>query len=146
LPDIVQRQRDQERLRQNTQWTVENQALHSVEYCQAQLETATSYGRKIEAVLHEVTVKECSTKRSIEDSESTVKTIKNFLVTAKTAYRRAEASNAWPVVVNGFSLSKVKAQEKIVDATQRIEPLQGRIVSMRKRETGELRQNGALRL
>ena len=44
-PDIVAEQQRKERVRQNTQWTAENQALHPVEYCQAQLEEVAKYAK-----------------------------------------------------------------------------------------------------
>ena len=33
-PRIVREQQRKERVRQNTEWTPENQALHPIEYCQ----------------------------------------------------------------------------------------------------------------
>ena len=119
VPSVVSRQRRQERIRQNSKWTLENQARYPIEYCQAQLKELTWYATKLSEQAHEYAVAKSQTSRIIIDSEAQIKTYDDFLSKAKTAYREAEKVNQWPMVVNGFSLSKKKAQEKIVDAVQK---------------------------
>ena len=53
------------------------------------------------------------------------------LVEAKTTYKECEAANSWPAKIGGYSLSREKTQEKIVDAAQKIAEIQSRTESKR---------------
>ena len=130
-PNIVAEQQRKERIRQNTKWTAENQALHPIEYCQAQLEEIDRYARQLEVSKHKLLTNQNTTRRKLAENEAQIKSISAFLDSAKKAYREAEAANQWPMPLNGFSLSKEKAQEKIVDAAQKLPRLKDQIVSQK---------------
>ena len=130
-PAIVREQQRKERIRQNTQWTAENQAHHPVEYCQAQLEELQRCSKKLDVSAHKLAVSQSESKRKIADSEAQIVAIDKFLATAKDAYRKADAENKWPMSVNGFALSKEKAQEKIVEAARKVEPLKNQIIAQK---------------
>ena len=57
--------------------------------------------------------------------------LKKFLVEAKKTYKECEAANSWPAKIGGYSLSREKTQEKIVDAAQKIAEIQSRTESKR---------------
>ena len=126
-PDIVKEQQRKERIRQNTTWTPENQALHPVEYCQAQLVEIEEFGKKLDVQMHQLATTKSGLKRTLEDNQSQVSTMEKFLKDAKAAYRKADAANAWPMAINGFQLSKENAQTRIVDAANKIPQLNQRI-------------------
>ncbi|MBR4172008.1 MAG: hypothetical protein IKR48_10190 [Kiritimatiellae bacterium] len=130
-PKIVAEQQRRERIRQNTSWTAENRALHPIEYCQAQLEELTVHARRLEASAHEVATKQSEVRRTMGDNEAMVTNLAKFLDEAKKAYRACEASNSWPVVLGGYSLTKEKAQDKIIEASQRLSPLRSRLATQK---------------
>jgi hypothetical protein len=57
--------------------------------------------------------------------------LKKFLVEAKKTYKECDAANSWPAKIGGYSLSREKTQEKIVDAAQKIAEIQSRTESKR---------------
>lgn len=122
-PTIVAEARRKEKHRQDTQWTKENQALHPIEYCQAQLEELDKMAQSLQVQVHSVATAKAGEARKESDAESKISGLAKLLHDAKDAYRVAEASNNWPIVVNGFRLSREKAQDKIVDAAQKITDL-----------------------
>ncbi len=119
-PRIVKEQQRKERIRQNNTWTPENRAHHPIEYCQAQLEELQKYSRELEARAHEKSCAIAAVKRTIGDNEAQEQGLSKFLVEAKKAYKECEAANSWPAKLGGFSLSREKTQEKIIDAAQKI--------------------------
>lgn len=125
VPKVVAEQRRKERKRQNTEWTPENQALHPIEYCQAQLETLSEYADQLSVQAHKCAVAKNQALRGISDAEAEIAGIAQFLEDAKRAYREADASGKWPVTIRGFALSREKAQEKIVAAAEKRPVLQG---------------------
>ena len=126
-PRIVREQQRKERVRQNMEWTPENQALHPIEYCQAQLEKLSENASRLDVQSHKYAVAKNQAQRTISESESQLDGIAQFLEEAKRAYRDADASGRWPVTIRGFALSKEKAQEKIVDAASKRPALQAMI-------------------
>ena len=130
VPNVVSEQQRKERIRQNTQWTAENRALHPIEYCQAQLEELQKHAAQLEVTAHEVACKKAEVTRMMSDDEGKIKSYEKFLTEAKAAYRQAETNNTWPVKLGGFSLSKDKVREKIVDAAKKIPTLQSRVGTM----------------
>jgi len=122
-PQIVKDQQRKERIRRNSEWTPENQALHPIEYCQAQLSEVTKYGQQLDVQMHRLVTMRSTITRQIGDAQGRLKDTERFLNEAKAAYRSAEAANKWPVSIAGFDMSKEKAQEKIVEAAQRIPQL-----------------------
>lgn len=128
-PAIVREQQRKERIRQNTQWTLENQALHPVEYCQVQLEELKKLDTKLDVAAHKYAVGASEAKQKIADCEAQILTIDKFLAAAKVAYRQADAANKWPATVNGFTLTKEKMQDKIVEAARKIDPLANQVAA-----------------
>ena len=127
VPRIVKEQQRKEHKRQDTEWTPENQALHPIEYCQAQLERLSEYSTQLDVQAHKYAVAKNQVLRGISDAEAQLAGIARFLEEAKRAYKAADASNKWPVMIGGFALSKEKAQEKIVAAAERRPMLQATI-------------------
>lgn len=126
-PQIVREQQRKERVRQNTTWTAENQTLHPIEYCQAQIEEIAKMSKHQDVALHRYLSAKSDLNRRISDAEAQVRSVEEFLARAKAAYRVADATNAWPMTVNGFTLTKEKAQEKIVEAANRLPTLRQNI-------------------
>ena len=123
-PRIVKEQQRKERIRQNNTWTPENRAHHPVEYCQAQLEDLQRYSRELEARAHEKSCAIAAVKRTLGDSDTMEQGLKKFIVEAKKVYKDCEAANSWPAKLGGYSLSREKTQEKIIDAAQQLADIQ----------------------
>ncbi len=126
-PNIVAEEQRKERIRQNTQWTPENQAKHPVEYCRAQLAELDANSQKLTVGAHKISVALNAASRENTDDEAKLASLEKFLGSAKQAYRAADATNSWPVQIGGFALSKEKAQQKIVEASRQIQPLKDKI-------------------
>lgn len=122
-PNIVAEQQRKERIRQNTEWTAENQALHPVEYCQAQMDELSKVSQQLEVQAHKYAVAKSQVQRAIANAELQVGNFEKFLTEGKNAYREAEATGKWPVSVNGYSMTQDKLREKLVEASRRIKPL-----------------------
>ena len=141
-PLVVQEQQRKEIIRQNTEWTAENQALHPIEYCQAQLRKLDDYARKMQVAAHKLAVEESRIQRSIEENSEQMTALENFLAKAKSKYKEAETAGNWPMELNGFKLSREVAQEKIIEADAKLRLLkaqetkpQNNLASIRKRQT-----------
>ena len=132
-PRVVKEQQRKERIRQNNTWTPENRAHHPIEYCQAQLEDLQKYGRELEARAHEKACAIAAVKRTIGDNDTMAQNLKKFIDDAKKTYKECEAANRWPANLGGYSLSKEKTQEKIVDAAQKLSEIQSTIGSKRNK-------------
>ncbi len=135
-PKVVREQRRKERARQNSTWTAENRALHPIEFCQAQLEELDRYAAQLEVSAHEIACKKAEVVRVMGDKEAMAANLAKFLKEAKATYRACDQTNAWPAKVGGFSLSKEKLREKIVDAAQRMPALQTRVATMKNQLAG----------
>lgn len=125
-PRIVREQQRKERIRQNTTWTPENRAQHPIEYCQAQLEDIQRYSQELEARAHEKACAIAAVKREIGNDSTMAQNLAKFLADAKKTYKDSEAANTWPANFGGFSLTREKAQEKIIDAAQKLAELQAK--------------------
>ena len=125
-PRIVKEQQRKERRRQNTTWTPENRAHHPIEYCQAQLEELQRYSRELEARAHEKSCAIAAVKRTLGDNDAMTKSLTKFIADAKKAYKECEAANSWPAKLGGYSLSREKTQEKIIDAAQKLAEIQSK--------------------
>lgn len=125
-PRIVKEQQRKERIRQNNTWTPENRAHHPVEYCQAQLEELQKYSRELEARAHEKSCAIAAVKRTLGDNETMEQNLKKFIADAKKAYKECEAANSWPAKLGGYSLSREKTQDKIIDAAQKLTDIQAK--------------------
>ena len=126
-PRIVREQQRKERIRQDKSWTPENQALHPIEYCHAQLEKLAEHASKLDVQAHKYAVAKNQATRIVSDAEAQLADIAKFLEEAKRAYKEAAASGKWPVTIRGFTLSKEKAEEKIVAAAEKRPNLQSTI-------------------
>ena len=126
-PLIVQEQQKKERIRQNTEWTPENQKLHPIEYCQAKLTELDKYSEKLEVASYKLATEQNKVQRKVEDNEKQMKSLQKFLDEAKSKYKEAEAAGKWPMELNGFYLTKEKAQEKIVEASRKIQQIAAQV-------------------
>lgn len=133
-PRIVKEQQRKERIRQDSTWTPENRAAHPIEYCQAQLEELVKHGRTLEARIHEKSCALAALKRTMGDDEAMEKGLTKFLGEAKKSYRDALASNTWPVMMGGYSLSQEKAKQKIIDAAEKLSEIQSRTVTKKNQK------------
>ena len=52
------------------------------------------------------------------------KNLKKFIAEAKKTYKECDAANSWPATLGGYSLSREKTQDKIIDAAQKIAEIQ----------------------
>ena len=125
-PRIVKEQQRKERIRQNNTWTPENRAHHPIEYCQAQLEELQRYSRELEARAHEKSCAIASVKRTLGDNSTMEQSLKKFIADAKKAYKECEAANSWPAKLGGYSLSREKTQDKIIEAAQKLSEVQSK--------------------
>ena len=154
-PLIVKEQQKKERIRQNTEWTPENQRLHPIEYCQAQLTELDNMSKKLDVALYKITLVLTKTERKKDDNEALTLNLQNFLDDAKKKYKDAEATNKWPMELNGFLLSKEKVQEKIIEANRKIQDIKtqlstahNQITFLKKKQTSlqnELKQIAVLK-
>jgi septal ring factor EnvC (AmiA/AmiB activator) len=55
--------------------------------------------------------------------------LKKFLVDAKKTFKECDAANSWPAKLGGYSLSREKTQDKIIDAAQKIAEIQSKTAS-----------------
>ena len=126
---IVKEQQRKERIRQNNTWTPENRARHPVEYCQAQLEDLQRYSQELEARAHEKSCAIAAVKRTLGDSGAMEKNLQKFLAEAKPAFKACVAANNWPIKLGGYTLSQEKAQDKIIDAAQKLNEIKVKTAS-----------------
>ena len=133
-PDIVAEQKRKETIRQNTQWTAENQALHPIEYCQAQLEEVANYSKRLEVRAHEIAVAQSAAKRKISELDGQTSSLSKLLGQAKSAYREADAANKWPMTLNGYQVGKEKAQQTIVETHQRLQESERAIATQKNNQ------------
>ena len=134
-PRIVKEQQRKERIRQNNTWTPENRAHYTVEYCQSLLETLQRQARDLEARVHETSCAISAVKREISDNEAMEQNLNKFINDAKKAYKESEAANSWPAKFGGYAFSREKAQEKIIDAAQKISAIKSNASSKQNRLT-----------
>ena len=128
-PKIVAEQQRKERIRQNTEWTPENQALHPIEYCQSQLDSLFDVAQQLEVQSHKYAVAKNQVQRSITNNEAQIANFKKFLHAGKKAYKEAESTNKWPATVNGYSLSQEKLRERLVETYRRIKPMEDSVAN-----------------
>lgn len=131
VPDIVREQQRKERIRQNTQWTAENQAQYPEEYCLAQLEAVRRYSEQLEVSNHKLAVALSATKRKMNEAQTQASVLSRFLEDSRRAYRIAETAKTERVQVNGRRVSRKEAQDAIVEAFQRLQDAQNAMPSQR---------------
>ena len=126
VPKVVREQQRKERIRQNNTWTPENRALHPIEYCQAQLEDIEKYSRELEARAHEKACAIAAVKRTLGDNDTMEQNLKKFIAEAKKAFKECEASNSWPAKLGGYTLSRERTQDKIIEAAEKLAEIQSK--------------------
>ena len=114
-PNIVAEQQRKERIKQNTQWTLENQKLHPIEFCQAQLEETAKMEKKLNVQQHKLLVSKVASERKLDDFKKQAQQLSQGINSAKAAYRKAETENSFPMMLNGYSVSKEKAQSSFLN-------------------------------
>ena len=127
VPTLVREQQRKERIRQNTEWTKENQALYPIEYCQAQLAELDRMSKALQVQVHTVATSKTAIDRQDAEERAQEEGLTRLLTEAKESYRSADAKNEWPMPLNGFRLPKARAEEKIVEMAQRIAALKASI-------------------
>ena len=120
VPTVVSKQMEKERIRQNTNWTAENQALYSKEYCLAKLEETEKMGRSLENLAYKLALTRKTNERKQKEAEVNLQKMEVFLKTMKQLYRQAEAKNLWPVELNGCKLERQQLEKRIVEANERV--------------------------
>lgn len=124
-PDIVAEQQRKEAVRQNTQWTPENQKNHPVEYCQAQLEVLGKGAKELEVAIHALSTQKARYERELETAKSKAAAMEKQLAEVKALYKAAETSGAWPIEYNGYKLSKEKAGQTLIQTKSVLEKSKG---------------------
>lgn len=119
-PTIVAEQQKKERIRQNTKWTAENQRLHPIEYCQAQLEETVKLGKNLEVQQHKLLTVKSSLSKKVAQLEAQVTELSGFLEKAKAAYKEADMVNGFPITLNGHSVTKEQAQPLMLEASRKL--------------------------
>jgi len=153
-PNIIREQRRKEQIRQNTTWTAENRQKEPVLFLKAQLEEVERLEDKLSVQLVELNTKKAEVARKLKVTRANAEKAKAFLDVAKAAYRKAAATNSWPVMVNGFSFSQPTLKTRIVEASARHEqaaPLaakltEGAAVLQRKIEMVQAKQRETIEL
>lgn len=130
-PRVVRKAAAREAAKQNDTWTSENIQKNPYLFIQDQIRRCDELKAKIEA--QDITMVRLGKQaaRSAEESDSLIARYTLFLDEAKPAYKAAEASGEWPVVINGFKLDEEQLIDRIADALERIE------LARKDRETGE---------
>ena len=120
-PKVVRQAAAREEARQNNTWTSENIQKNPYLFIQDQIRRCDELKNKIEA--QDITMVRLGKQaaRSVEESTSMITRYTTFLEQAKPAYKAAEASGEWPVVINGFKLDEEQLVDRIADALERIE-------------------------
>jgi hypothetical protein len=145
-PDIVRKQQEAERKRQNSEWTAENQAKHPIEYCQAQLKAVDEMAKKLEVEQHKLNTTRAEQNRKVSENADIIKKMSEQLSTLKASYREAEASGTWPITFNGFQLSQQKTKEFIVQTGEKLKAAQEQapkiqnLLSRIERRLGEIQK------
>jgi len=118
-PSVVSKQQRKELIRQDSTWTIENQKKHPEEYCLAQLDKLKEINGQFEVEIHRRGVQRSELRRKNIDAKAQVAALEKFVKDAKAVYRKGDAENKWPIIVNGIPLSKEKAKQKIVEAVNK---------------------------
>jgi len=133
VPDIVKEQRRKEKIRQNTMWTEENQALHPLEYCQAQLTAVSKYEEDLSVLLFCIRKRLASNENQQEKDRVDVARYKDSFGKMKLLYLKSEETGAWPVEYNGIQMSKDKLQDAIIDIDAEIKRIEGGFANLKQR-------------
>jgi chromosome segregation ATPase len=108
---------------ENIKWTAEKRVENPAGYCQAKMKELSKMSEKLEE--NYVQLGRAFNRLDNNDSKHSKhqQWLTAFVEEAKAKYRQAEATGKWPVVVQGETFSKDRLQEKIIDASRRLEEL-----------------------
>lgn len=109
------------------EWAAKEQVKSPVKYLKDQLAILDRHYEDNAASLHQLQVTHGELERERANEDAELRQIDGFLDRSKRAYREAEAANSWPAPVAGFTLTREKAREKILEAAQRRKDIQGRL-------------------
>ncbi len=121
MPTVVAQAAAREAARQDSTWTSENIQKNPYLFIQDQIRNCDQLKAKIEAQNITMTRLNKQAARSIEEADSMISRYTTFLDQAKTAYKEAEQTGEWPVVINGYKLDEEQLGDRITDALERIE-------------------------
>ena len=120
-PTVVRNAEIREALRQDGEWTDENIQANPYLFIQDQIRRCDELKAKIEAQKITLTRLGKKAARTVEESDAMIARYTNFLAKAKAAYKQAEATDSWPVSINGFELDEEQLGDRIADTLERIE-------------------------
>lgn len=120
-PRVVAKAARREAARQNNTWTSENIQKNPYLFIQDQIRNCDELQAKIEAQTITMVRLNKQSSRMADEAESAIARYTDFLEQAKTAYKAAEASGAWPVVINGYKLDEDQLADRIADALEGVE-------------------------
>lgn len=120
-PTVVMNAALREAIRQDSQWTPENIQKNPYLFIQGQIRRCDELKAKIEAQNISMVRLGKQAERSIAEADAMTARYNTFLAQAKTAYKEAEQTGAWPVVINGYELDEEHLGDRIADALERIE-------------------------
>ena len=118
-PKIVKEVKVKESLKQDREWTPENQIAYPLEYCLAQLDEISKIGRSIEVQSHRMRIARSALEREIQSDDLSLSSCKESLDELKQLYREAEISNTWPIVFRNYSMNQEKTKSLIVDLNRK---------------------------
>ncbi len=122
-PRVVKEARAKEARRQNTKWTPENKSKYSLEYCREALEQLDKHEKSLKAVQLKLNIEEqkCQTQHK---RLQTLKTkLDDLFPRLKQAYKNAEATNQWPIVLGTLRYDKESARTAILEWKDKIDSL-----------------------
>lgn len=108
------------------EWSAKEQVKNPVEYLKNQLAALDKHYEDNAASLHQLLVTRSELERERANEDAELRQLNKFLEDAKRTYREAEAANSWPASIGGFTLTREKAREKIVEAAHRRDEIRGR--------------------
>lgn len=119
-PRVVRNAEIRETIRQDSTWTSENIQKSPYLFLQDQIASCDRLKAKIEAQNITLIRMGKQAMRTVEDADSTINRYEKFLNDAKVAYKAAVAEGKWPVLLNGYKLSKDELDDRIADALERV--------------------------
>lgn len=120
-PTVVMNAALREAMLQDSTWTSENIQANPYLFIQDQIRRCDELRAKIEAQNISMVRLGKQAARTIEEAEAMTDRYKRFLAQAKTAYKEAERTGHWPVVINGYELDEERLGDRIADALERLE-------------------------
>ncbi len=120
-PTVIQKAQVMEAKRQDTQWTSENIQKEPVLYLQSAIKECEVISQKLEAQSLALSTKKHQSSREVLVQSKESEMYQNFLGVAKSKYKETAASGAWPIELNGISLTEEQLKRKIVEAHNKME-------------------------